>query len=350
MVVRNPLRESTDIQNDSVLDGDGADVKTSVLDEDEVVADINDEGDIVTTDDDVINESGGEDTGEDLESVDDSDLDALLNEGEDDDDEDDDDKEEDPDKDKDDADLKENSPIDNFGNKKAAPFTADDAKEARAKKEAQGDEDDKDKGGKKDEPKDGKGGKDDDGEDDKDDKDLKEDFEDPAEVLDPTLYVDEDPIVEDFGEMPDVAPEYPDEPILELEGDDEFIPEVDIDAGVTAPVYEVDQPFILPESRKVVVSRGDKIYYCGKAQKNLPSFAESTFAKGAKMLAQSKKLKGSFMAEGKKSERVALIGRSCLVEVARDWRLPGTDTIFEKGDIIQIVSKKHVTEKEIKVK
>lgn len=342
MVVRKPLRESTDLNNDSVLDGDGADVKTGVLDEDDSLADIN--GD----EEDALNEAGGEDTGEEVDNIGDEDLDSLLNESDDEDDEDD---------EKDDKKLDEANPIDNLGDKKAPPFNAEDAKEARGKKEKkEAEEDDKDdKDGKKDDGKGSEDGKKDkdgkDGEKDDDDKDLKEDFDDPAEVIEPTLYTDvDDPIVEEFGEIPDVVPEYPDEPIVELEGDEDVAGEVDIDSGVTAPSYDVDSSFVLPESRNVVVAKGDRIYFCGKAKKDLPSFAETTFAKAAKMLAKNKKLKGAFITEGRKKERVAVIGRSCLVEVARDWRLPGTDTIFEKGDIIQIVSRKQITEKEVKVK
>jgi hypothetical protein len=92
------------------------------------------------------------------------------------------------------------------------------------------------------------------------------------------------------------------------------------------------------------------IFFCGKAKKGIPSFAESTFSQAAKLLVKSKNLKGDFLAEGKKSERVALIGRSCLVEVAHDWRLPGTDTIFEAGDILQIVSRKQVSEKGVRIR
>ena len=348
MITRKPMKESTDLANDSVLDGDGADVKTSVLDE--LATGISE---------DIFTEDGGEDTAEDLENIDDEDLDALLSE----------DRvsvtDEIPDQlgagqdGIDDSKLTEDNPIKNLGDKKAPPFKADDAKEARAKKEAEGDDEKDDKDGDKKAPPFAKGKDGEEDEDKKDgdkndkdkgDKDLKEDFDDPSEVIDPVLYTDDEPVVEEFGEMPDVVPEYPDEPILELEGDDDYIPDVDIDSGITAPSYDVESSFILPESKAMVVSRGDRIYYCGKAQKNLPSYAESTFAKAAKLLVQSKNLKGAFLAEGKKSERVALVGRSCLVEVARDWRLPGTDTIFEKGDIIQIVSRKPVTEKEVKVK
>jgi hypothetical protein len=336
MVVRTPLKESTDVGNDAVLSGKGSDVSTSVLGEDEVVVDVNDDGDVITQDDGVLNEGGGEDTGTEVDDISDAEIDSMLNEADD---------------EGSGKDLDENNPIDNLGDKRAPPFKKEDG---GAKKEAEDDgkgEDGKGSGKDPDDA-DGKenGGDDDSGkEGEEDKKNVKEEFDDPSEVIDPALYADaEDPVVEEFGEIPDVIPDLPDEPIVDL--GDEIASEVDIDSGVAVPSYEVETPFILPESRRVIVARGDVIFYCGKAKKDLPSFAESTFSQAVRLLVKSKNLKGAFLHEGKKSEKVALIGRSCLVEVAHDWRLPGTDTIFEAGDVLQIVSRKQVSEREIKVK
>lgn len=308
MTVRKPLNESTDVNSDAVLSGEGADVGAGVLDEDEVVVDVNGDGDIITQDGDLLNEDGGGDTGTDVDDISDAEIDSMLNE---------------------DNETFDESNLDNFGDEKAPPFKKGDG---GAKNEVE-------------EKPDAKGGKE--GEEGKDK--MKEDFEDPGEIIDPALYTDaKEPVVEEFGAIPDVIPDLPDEPIVDL--GDEVGTEVDLESGVAVPSYEVEVPFVLPESRRVVVGKGDVIFYCGKANKELPSFAESTFAQAVNLLVKSKKLKGTFLSEGTKSERVALIGRSCLVEVARDWRLPGTDTIFEAGDVLQIVSRKQVVEKEVKVK
>jgi hypothetical protein len=321
MTVRKPLHESTDVNSDAVLSGKGSDVGTNVLDEDDVVVDVNDDGDILTQDDDLLNEDGGEDTGTEVDDISDAEIDHLLNEED----------EEDPEEDG--GEGIDESKLDNFGDEKAPPF----------KKEAEEKPDDKE--GEKDSKDDGK----DTGGDEEGKKEVKEDFDDPGEILEPVIYTDaEDPVVEEFGAIPDVVPELPNEPIIDL--GDEVGTEVDIESGVAVPSYEVETPFVLPESRRVVLGKGDMIFYCGKVKKDLPSFAESTFAQAVNLLVKSKKLKGVFLTEGVKSERVALIGRSCLVEVARDWRLPGTDTIFEAGDLLQIVSRKQIVEKEVKVK
>jgi hypothetical protein len=333
MTVRKPLNESTDVNNDAVLSGEGADVGAGVLDEDEVVVDVNDDGDIITQDDDLLNEDGGGDTGTDVDDISDAEIDSMLNE---------------------DNETFDESNLDNFGDEKAPPFKKGDGgakNEAEEKPDAKGGKEGSEDNGKGEDGdagedgKDAKGGKE--GEEGKDK--MKEDFEDPGEIIDPALYTDaEEPVVEEFGAIPDVIPDLPDEPIVDL--GDEVGTEVDLESGVAVPSYEVEVPFVLPESRRVVVGKGDVIFYCGKANKELPSFAESTFAQAVNLLVKSKKLKGTFLSEGTKSERVALIGRSCLVEVARDWRLPGTDTIFEAGDVLQIVSRKQVVEKEVKVK
>ena len=322
MTVRKPLKESTDVGNDAVLSSEGADVGASVLDEDEVVVDVNGDGDIITQDDDPLNEGGGEDTNTEVDDISDVEIDSMLNES-------------DGDEDVAGEAPIEESQIDNLGDKRAPPFKKEDGGAKNEAEENTGEENPEEEN-------------DDEGED-KGKDEIKEDFEDPSEVLEPTLYTDaDDPVVEEFGAIPDVIPDLPDEPIIDL-GDDADV-EIDLESGVTVPSYEVETPFILPESRRVVVGRGDVIFFCGKTKTDAPSYAESTFSQAAKLLVKSKNLKGAFLSEGKKSERVALIGRSCLVEVARDWRLPGTDTIFEAGDILQIVSRKQVAEKEVKVR
>jgi hypothetical protein len=331
MTVRTPLKESADVNNDAVLSGEGADVGTSVLDEDGFVADMNGDDEIIAQDDDTLNEGGGEDTGTEVDDISDAEIDSMLNET--------------------DEEGFDESQIDNFGDKKAPPFKKEGGG-AKNEAEGGGKEEDPEKGG----GEEGGGKKDDggdesgkDGKEGENGKEIKEEFDDPGEILEPALYADaEDPVVEEFGAIPDVIPELPDEPIIDL--GDEVGTEVDIESGVAVPAYEVETPFILPESKRVVVAKGDMIFFCGKARRDIPSFAESTFSQAVNLLIKSKGMKGAFLTEGKKSERVALIGRSCLVEVARDWRLPGTNTIFEAGDVLQIVSRRQVSEKEVKVK
>jgi hypothetical protein len=322
MTVRTPLKESTDVNNDAVLSGD------------EVIVDVNGDGEIIAQDDDPLNEGGGEDTGTEVDDISDAEIDSMLNEA--------DDKEFDE------------SQLDNFGDRKAPPFKKEDGG-AKNEAEGGGKEEDPEKGdggeggGKKDDREDGSGKDGKGGKEDEDGKEIKEEFDDPGEILEPALYADaEDPVVEEFGAIPDVIPELPDEPIIDL--GDEVGTEVDIESGVAVPAYEVETPFILPESRRIVAAKGDMIFFCGKAKKDVPSFAESTFSQAVNLLVKSKGMKGAFLTEGRKSERVALIGRSCLVEVARDWKLPGTDTIFEAGDVLQIVSRRQVSEKKVKVK
>jgi hypothetical protein len=55
---------------------------------------------------------------------------------------------------------------------------------------------------------------------------------------------------------------------------------------------------------------------------------------------------GKLVIAGGRNEKVALVGRSILVEVAKDWRLPGTSTVFETNDLLQIVSSKPIREGE----
>jgi len=338
MTVRKPLKESADVTNGSVLSGKGADVGTNIIDENENnVADVN-------VEDDLLDEAGGDDTNTEVDDISDAEIDSMLNEADD------------------DEDLEE-SQIENLGDKKAPPFTKEDGgKKEKKEAEEKDDKDDKDKK-EEDEEEDDKDKKEEDEEDKKDDKKddkkeededekdgkekVEEDFDDSSEIIDPVLYADEEPVAEEFGAIPDVVPELPDEPVVDL-GEDEG--EIDLESDVSVPSYEVETPFILPESKRVVVAKGDMIFFCGRAKKDIPSFAESTFSQAVNLLVRSKNLKGGFLAEGKKSERVALIGRSCLVEVAKDWRMPGTDTVFEKGDILQIVSRKQVAEKEVKTR
>jgi hypothetical protein len=282
MTVRKLLNESggVDVGNDQVLLGDGADVGTDVLDEEDDVVDVNGENDL---DGENFDEGGGTDTDTEVDDISDAEIDSMLNES-------------------DDEGLEEKNQIDNLGDKKAAPFTAADAEEARAAKEAAkkeaecGDGEDKGDGKKDDGKKEGCGEKD----------KVDEEFDDPAEIIDPVLYTDaDDPVVEEFGEIPDVVPDLPDEPIIDL-GEDDLETEIDLETGVAVPSYEVEVPFVLPESRRIVVSRGDVVFFCGKAKKDLPSFAESTFAQAVKLLVKSKNLKGAFLNEGKKANVLPL--------------------------------------------
>lgn len=156
--------------------------------------------------------------------------------------------------------------------------------------------------------------------------------------------VEQDIEEEDLGEIPDV--DIPDqEPILEIDDDDIDVelPDIDDTTLSSEPVpYTVEESFLLPENGSCVVSKGDKIYVIGKIKENIvPQFAETTFSRAARALAES--LHETVLPKTLKDDvRVAVAGRSMLVEVAKDWKLPGTDVIFEKNDLLQIVSSKPV--------
>jgi hypothetical protein len=127
-----------------------------------------------------------------------------------------------------------------------------------------------------------------------------------------------------------------------------FIPENVFENDGLPEAIPVTESFKLPENQNVIVSKGDQIFMLGHVREEFtPKFAECVFSRALKSLAESKgQSAGTFLKVGQKHEKVAIVGRSMLVEVAKDWMLPGTDTIFEAKDLIQIVSAKPVREAE----
>lgn len=179
-----------------------------------------------------------------------------------------------------------------------------------------------------------------------DDVDMADATVDGAGIIEPEIVnVDlEDP---ELGAVPDV--ELPmTEPIVQVEPDepDVYATESEIEGGDPEPIF-VSESFRLPEDRSIVVAKGDQIFVVGHAMnERTPKFTESAFKRAFRSLVESKNTTGKIAF--KKSEglkRCALVGRSLLVEVAKDWRIPGTDLVLEAHDIIQIVSMKPVTEK-----
>jgi hypothetical protein len=187
-------------------------------------------------------------------------------------------------------------------------------------------------------------------------------FEDVAD--DPVLAVlpvDEDGVIQpivvpepvevepELGEIPDVALPF-EEPILDITEDDVdvLIPENAFENEGTPEAILVAESFKLPENQRVVVSKGDQIFILGHVREEFtPKFAECVFSRALKSLVESKgRIAGTFLKVGRNHEKVAIVGRSMLVEVAKDWRLPGTNTIFEAHDLLQIVSAKPVREAE----
>ena len=163
------------------------------------------------------------------------------------------------------------------------------------------------------------------------------------EVIDVTV---EDP---ELGAVPDV--ELPmTEPIVQVEEDepDVYATEAEIEGTEPAPIIS-EKYFRLPEDRSVVVAKGDQIFVIGHAMnENTPKFTESVFKRAFRSLVESKNIQGKLVF--KKSEglkKCALVGRSVLVEIAKDWRIPGTDIVLEAHDIVQIVSMKPITEKTV---
>jgi hypothetical protein len=165
-------------------------------------------------------------------------------------------------------------------------------------------------------------------------------------VIDPIVVPDEVNIEPELGSIPDVVLPL-EEPILEI-GED------DVDIQVPENVFETDgvpeaifvtESFKLPENQRVVVGRGDQIFFLGHVREDfIPKFAETVFTRALKSLYESKSRYGRLTMSGSKNEKVAIVGRSMLVEVAKDWRLPGTSTIFEAHDLLQIVSSKPIHE------
>ena len=172
---------------------------------------------------------------------------------------------------------------------------------------------------------------------------------DDTGVIEPVVYED-DPVGDpELGIMP--TAELPMmEPVVQVETDEDdiYVSNAELDGGVEPIV--VTEAFHLPENHSVVVGRGDQIFVIGHAMnEKTPKFAESVFKRAFRSLVESKNIQGKLSfrkSEGLK--KVAVIERSCLVEVAKDWRLPGTDTVFEEHDILQIVSMKPITEKALK--
>lgn len=156
---------------------------------------------------------------------------------------------------------------------------------------------------------------------------------------------------DDLGIMPDVDLP-PDEPVVEMDVDDVDVelplPEDDEDIfedGEPTP-YIAQESFKLPEDARLVVSKGDSIYLLGKVKETFrPAFAESAFSRAVNKLNESASPKHKASAIVVR-ENVVLVGRSALVEVGKDWKLPGSNVIFEKHDLLQIVSAKPIKETE----
>ncbi|MDR1147613.1 MAG: hypothetical protein LBK66_03165 [Spirochaetaceae bacterium] len=162
-------------------------------------------------------------------------------------------------------------------------------------------------------------------------------------IIEP-VTVPEDIIAEpELGEIPEAGLPL-EEPIVEID-------EEDVDIQIPQNVFENDgipesipvaESFKLPENQNVIVSKGDQIFFLGHVREECtPRFAESVFTRALKSLSGGK-YEGHPIMVGNKQEKVANVGRSLLVEVAKDWRLPGTNTIFEAHDLLQIVSARPV--------
>jgi hypothetical protein len=168
-------------------------------------------------------------------------------------------------------------------------------------------------------------------------------------IIQPIVIPDEIIVEPELGEIPDVALPF-EEPILDITEDD-------VDVTIPENVFETDgmpeaipvvESFKLPENQNIVVSKGDQIFMLGHVREEFtPKFAECVFSRALKSLAESKgQSVGTFLKVGRRHEKVAIVGRSMLVEVAKDWMLPGTSTVFESHDLLQIVSAKPVREAE----
>jgi hypothetical protein len=165
-------------------------------------------------------------------------------------------------------------------------------------------------------------------------------------VINPIVVPDDIVVEPELGIIPDVALPL-EEPIVEIDEDD-------VDVEIPENVFESDgipesipvmESFKLPENQNVIISKGDQIFLLGHVREEFtPKFAESVFTRALKSLCEGKG--GQVVLSGTRNEKVAIVGRSMLVEVAKDWRLPGTTTIFEAHDLLQIVSAKPVREAE----
>jgi hypothetical protein len=168
-------------------------------------------------------------------------------------------------------------------------------------------------------------------------------------IIQPVVVPDELISDPDLGEIPDVVLPL-EEPILDIteEDVDVTIPENAFENDGMPEAIPVVESFKLPENQGIVVSKGDQIFMLGHVREEFtPKFAECVFSRALKSLAESKGFAaGTFVKKGRTHEKVAIVGRSMLVEVARDWMLPGTNTVFEAKDLLQIVSAKPIAEAE----
>ncbi|GHU51035.1 hypothetical protein FACS1894200_10870 [Spirochaetia bacterium] len=168
-------------------------------------------------------------------------------------------------------------------------------------------------------------------------------------IIQPIVVPDEIIVEPELGEIPDIALPL-EEPILDITEDDVdvVIPEDVFENNGMPEAIPVVESFKLPENQAVIVSKGDQIFMLGHVREEFtPKFAECVFSRALRSLAESKgKILSTFYKVGRKHEKVAFVGRSMLVEVAKDWMLPGTNTIFEAHDLLQIVSAKPMFEDE----
>jgi hypothetical protein len=170
---------------------------------------------------------------------------------------------------------------------------------------------------------------------------------DASGVIEPVVIPDELIVDPELGAIPDVVLPF-EEPIVEIGEDDVDIqiPENAFENDGVLEAIPVMESFKLPENQRIVVSKGDQIFLLGHVREEFtPKFAESAFTRALKSLCEGKG-GGRLSMTGEKREKVAIVGRSLLVEVAKDWRLPGTSTVFEAHDLLQIVASKPLREAE----
>ena len=168
---------------------------------------------------------------------------------------------------------------------------------------------------------------------------------DASGIIEPIVVPDDIIVEPELGVIPDVVLPF-EEPIIEISDDDVDvqIPDNIFENNCVPESIHVLESFKLPENQNVVISKGDQIFLLGHVREDLtPKFAESVFTRALKALCESKG-GGELVMAGERMEKVALVGRSLLVEVAKDWRLPGTNIIFEAYDLLQIVSAKPLQE------
>lgn len=168
-------------------------------------------------------------------------------------------------------------------------------------------------------------------------------------IIQPIIIPDEVVEEPELGEIPDAVLPF-EEPILDITEDDVdvSIPENAFENDGMPEAIPVVESFKLPENQNIIVSKGDQIFVLGHVREEFtPKFAECVFSRALKSLVESKgRSLNTFLKVGKKHEKVAIVGRSMLVEVAKDWALPGTSILFEAHDLLQIVSARPVREAE----